>query len=497
MTAVLLAPSGSTGAARGDVVVGGKGILPGVWGVPVGNSSSPIGSEALSDGDLLYATSIELEIIDAGTIPVALNISAEQFDTGTATAYVNRTVGNNTTLVPIQVSVRLNPQWSNVTVSLLPGTVAKVELAIPASSSTRQLELRAGNAAWELWHLTPTGSSLAGLYSTWGLDTVLLLESGVTALVLVSLIALAGAVSKRIHRPPKVPPWWPALWVGVPVASFFAFYVPTNQFLGSLSPIAYPFFFGVAAFPYLPRLFKNFQWGLFEGFRARSSTEAIMPAAIVPVVRNREGLRCAPETWREAIYVLFGVPLPEVQMDVVQSGGLELKLEPAGLPVTCPLPPWYDADVDVAFWFDARRGLVRTRHRFRFWRLEATTSPQLQPDGSVAQVAKTKRRWDPHVELGSLKGAFPPVRDIAEYLAGVRSVEQEAQDHEVDRLLVAALRGEMVRGKREASTQLLEVFLKAIYQAGAPADRAELERLVRHGDKARGRTEGGKDAAKD
>jgi hypothetical protein len=489
VVALLLAPSGPTGHARGDVIVGGKGILPGVWGVPVGNSSSPIGAEALSDGDLLYATSLQLDVVDAGTVPIALNVSAEQFDLGTTTDYVNRTVGNNTTVVPVQVSVRLNPQWSNVTASLLPGSATTIQISVPASSTTRHLEVKAGNAAWELWHLTPSGSSLAGLYSTWGLDTVLLLEAGVTTLVLIGFLTVAVGVSKRIHRPPKVPPWWPALWIGVPVAAYFAFYVPTNQFLGSLSPVAYPVFFGVAAFPYLPRLFKNFQWGLFEGFRARSSTEAIMPAAIIPVVRNREGLRCAPETWREAIYVLAGVPLPEVQMDSVRSNGIELKLEPAGLPVTCPLPPWYDADVDVAFWFDAQKGITRTRHRLRFWRLEQTSSPQLQPDGSVSQVAKTKRRWDPHVELGSLKGAFPPVRDIAEYLAGVRSVEQEAMDHEVDRLMVAALRGQMVRGKREASTELLEVFLKAIYQAGAPADRAELERLVRHGEKPRSRGE--------
>lgn len=480
---------GSVGSAQASLTVGGKPVLPGAWALPYGQGDSPGGPSIFNDGDLVYDTSIQVYILSSEPQAQSLTISLEQFDPGSVIRYVNETQGNATTLVPVHVEVREDPQWSNVTSSLAPGGLTVVQVPVPASSATRHVELRVGGAVWELLHLTPTGSSLAGLYSTWGLDGVLLVEAAVTAAVFLGLTAAARGFGKRIHRPPKVPAWWPAGWIVVPLGFFFAEYVPTNQFLGSLSPFLYPIFFGVAAFPYLPRLWKEFEWAEFHGFRARSSTEAVMPTAVLPVVRTREGLRCAPETWREAFYALFGVPLPEVQMDTVQSGGIELKLEPAGMPVTCPLAPWYQADADLVYWFDSRRGLDRTRHRLRFFRTELIEAATAGSEGLTPAAPKRRRHWDPHVELGSLKGSFPPVREVAEYLAGVRAVEQEALDHEVDKLLVAELRGRILRREREASSELLEVALRAIHEDSMPGHSSELEQVVRQFWRERGRPE--------
>ncbi|HZY70865.1 MAG TPA: hypothetical protein VFF67_07825 [Thermoplasmata archaeon] len=479
----LLLAFGSVGSAEGTLAVGGKPVLPGAWGLPYGQGSSPGGPAVFNDGDLVYDTTIQFYVLNSESQVQSLTISLEQFDPGTMTRYVNETQGNTTALVPVQFDVREDAQWSNVTATLAPGGLTVIQVPVPAASSAHHIELRAGSAVWELLHLTPTGSSLAGLYSTWGLDGVLLLEAAVTAVVFLGFAAAARGFAKRIYRPPKVPIWWPAGWIIVPLGFFFAEYVPTNQFLGALSPFLYPVFFGVAAFPYLPRLWKEFEWAEFNGFQARSSVEAEIPKAVLPVVRTREGLRCAPETWREAVYTLFGVPLPPVQMDRVSSAGIELKVAPSGLPATCPLAPWYASDVDLVYWYDARTGLSRTRHRLRLFREAPTPAPGRGSAERPPTEAKIPRRWSPHVDTGRLTGSFPPLREIAEYMAGVRAVEQEALDHEVDRLLVARLRGDVLRRQREASTELLDAALESIYAAASPSTRDEIERTIREARK--------------
>ncbi|MCI4316975.1 MAG: hypothetical protein L3J96_00415 [Thermoplasmata archaeon] len=478
---IVLVMGGTVGSVRASLTVGGKPVLPGAWGLPYGQGSSPGGPAVFNDGDLVYDTSILVYVLNSAPQSQPLTVSLEQFDPGTATRYVNETQGNTTALVPVQVDVRENPQWSNVTATLAPSGLTVVQVPVPVAQSTRQVELRVGNAIWELEHLTPAGSSLAGLYSTWGLDGVLLIEAGVTTAVFLAFTAAARGLAKRIHRPPKVPVLWPAGWIIVPLGFFFAEYVPTNQFLGSLSPFLYPVFFAVAAFPYLPRLWKEFDWTEFNGFRSRSSTEGEIPKAILPVVRSKDGLRCAPETWREAFYTLLGVPMPAVRMDTVNSAGIQLKLEPAGFPATCPLAPWYASDVDVVFWYDARKGLSRTRHRLRLFREERQVEPAPFAEGQppTGAARRLRRRWDPHVEAGSLTGSFPPVRDIAEYITGIRAVEQEALDHEVDRLLVAELRAQMLHRQRKASTELLDVALEALGSTGDPAKPGELDGVVR------------------
>jgi hypothetical protein len=100
------------------------------------------------------------------------------------------------------------------------------------------------------------------------------------------------------------------------------------------------------------------------------------------------------------------------------------------------------------------------------------------PASDLPPPVRTKRRWEPHLEPGTLQGSFPPIREVAEFLAGVRSVEQEALDHEVDRLLVAELRAQILHREREASTQLLNVALESLHSVGNPTTLKELEQTI-------------------
>ena len=199
---VLLAGSGT---ARADLVVGGKAVLPGAWAVPYGQGGSPAGKSVFGDGDLVYDTEIQVYVLYSGSAPVPLQVSLEQYDPGTITQYVNQTQGNATTLVPVEVPARLNAQWSNQSATLVPGQLTILTVPVPAASTERHLQLTVGNAAWSLMHLTPTGSSLAGDYTAYGLDAVLLLEAAVTAAVFLGFAAVARGLARRIPPPPEGP----------------------------------------------------------------------------------------------------------------------------------------------------------------------------------------------------------------------------------------------------------------------------------------------------
>jgi hypothetical protein len=468
--------SATTGLPPG-VSLGGEAMsIPG-FAALYGQGAQP-GEGYLSDQDLVYDTSVDVLFLYSGSAPIAINVSAEQFDWGSETVYVNETVANRTVLQPEQVPVRVDVQWSNTSVTLLPKAGSYVDLPLPFAGQPKHLEVSVPGVTWELTHLTPAGSSIAGLYSTLGLGLLLLIESAVTAAVLVAALFAAKLLATKAYRTPRVRAWWPAAWIAVPVFLFFEEYIPFNQFLGSLSPYLYPVFIAAAAFPYLPRLWRNCKMGMFLSFRPKSSTEGSMPAAVLPVVERQGGLRCAPETWREVLYTLLGVPLPEVKMDTVDSAGIELKLEPKGLPASCPLDPWYDADVDVFYWFDSRKGLKRVRHRLEWTRAVQVPKFTELEDGTLKTETVTKRRFSPHIVEGYLAGSYPPVQDIAEYLAGIRSLEQESMDHEVDRLMVASLQGQIMRERRLASRELMDVAIEAIYSATKPATREELIRRV-------------------
>lgn len=464
-------------------VVSGQGqYLP---NLPVSASlyagtSSPLGDQFLGDGDLVYDSSLDVIFSNAGTSSLAVAVSIEQYTPSTKLVYVTGPGPNGTNVTaPERVPAQLNPQWSNLTVPLAARAYSYAVVAIPAASFTRTIAVDVGGANWTLTHLTPATNSLAGLYTTGGLDLVLLVYGLILLAAMASALFTAQRFGRLVARTPRAPWWWPTVWVVAPLALYLGYYVPTNQLLGVVSPFLYPAFLAAAAWPFLPRLWKTSEVALFEGFRAETDERGEIPAFSLPVTRRKTGVRCAPETWREAFWIWWGCPLPLVAMDSARAHGLELKLEPRGLPVTCPLPAYYEAGFDIAYWYDARRLPVRTRHH-----LEWTVAETQPADGDKGTPARTVRRFHPHVVLGTFRGEFPPIEDIAAYLAGVRSIEQESKMHAADRLAIAHLRGELLDVERRGEEHGVDVILRAQLGALGPRDRQELDRLI---DAARAR----------
>ncbi|HEV2316249.1 MAG TPA: hypothetical protein VGV89_01570 [Thermoplasmata archaeon] len=496
---VLVALPGKASAAAGlptGVSLGGKPMgVPGfaaIWGEPGGTVSipPPVGLTFITDGNEVYDSSVTMVFEFSGTAQLDATVTAEQFNLVEATIYVNQTRGNFTATVPEQVQLQTDIQWSNESVALVPRSFSYVVLPLPQTPVEKHLVISVAGASWGLTHLTPVTNSLAGYYSTGGLDLLLLVEALITAGILLPVAGLARSVARRVHYVPKPKLVWPAFWAVPPIVGFSFFYQPTNETFGIVSPFVYPAFFAIAAFPYLLRLFRDAKLAEFTGFKARTSTSAVMPVVDLNVVQTENGLRCAPETWREVLYTLGGVPLPEVQMDTVASAGIELKIEPAGLPVEYPLESGGGiVDIDIIYWFDATKGIRRVRHRFTWWTQEEISEVEESADGAKVEKKRKVRRFRPHVERGYLRGAFPPIKDVAEFFAGVRSVEQEAMDHERDRLLVAELRGRLRHSAREYAQKEIEAYERA-HQLGLgerpPSEREHLVQRSRRESGGRG-----------
>ncbi len=475
-------PPGLSGAGKPMLVPG--------FAARYAQRPSAAGGAVLTAAPEVYDTSLDVVFSYSGAQPTVVNVSAVQFTWGTQTEYVNETRGNSTTLVPVSVRVEENPTAVGLSVPLYPRTQSYVPLALPVATSLENLEVSVDGATWNLTHLTPAGSSFASFEASLGLNGVLIIEALLTGAILLGVWRTARWMGKRVYHVPKVRLWWPALCVTPWVAFFFADYVDFNQLFGAVSPVLIPAVIGLGAFPYLVRGWHNYRQAQFVGFDMRTTTTGQAPSFALPTVKTKDGLRRAPETWREAFWTLVGVPLPEVAMDTVASAGVKVKIEPSGLPVTCPTVPAQEVDADEIFWYDARAGVTATRHRL-VWTREVTVAKDVPlPDGTVRTDKRTVRRFSPHVEPGILRGRFPPIRDMLEYLTGIRTVEEEAQAHEVDKLLVAHLRGSILRERRDASKELLEVAIRAAYERATPASREELERRVLAHRRARQHEEG-------
>ena len=450
--------SGTAGASA--PVRYGKVVGPGVFGVPYASSASPtfpstppLDSGALKDGDMVYDSAVYVEIVNAGAAPISLPVQIEEWTWGNTTVYENRTVNGNSTLVAVTVPVRDNPYWANATVTALPGTSGEASVSLPFVSAVTPLEVRVGSAVWELRALTPAGSSLAGLYTSGGLMGFGLTEAAMTTVTILVAIGIARWLAGIVHRVPKVPIIWPIAWIGVPVALGVLDYVPVNQTFGGASPLLIPIPIAVALLPYLPRLWGDFQWGRFNGIKAVSSKDATSDEATIPIVKTKSGLRRAPETWREVLWILGGVPLPEVKGETVDVLGNRVQVQPQGLAVSCPLPAWYKSDADAVFWFDTRAPLRNTRHKFVWTRTEETEKPEKGPDGEIVYRKISKRRFSPHVERGALVGRYPPYEPVASAISRVRSVEGLAHEYEAGQIALAEQRGEMWSRIRESGTR--------------------------------------------
>lgn len=478
--------SGAAGASA--PVRYGKVVGPGVFGVPYASSASPtfpstppLDSGALKDGDMVYDTSLYVEIVNAGSAPVSLPVQVEEWTWGNTTVYENRTVNGNSTLVAVTQPVRLDPYWANATVTALPGTSGEASVSLPFVSAVTPLEVRVGSAVWELRTLTPAGSSLAGLYTSGGLMGFGLTEAAMTTVTMLVALGIARWLAGIVHRVPKVPILWPIAWIGAPVALGILDYVPVNQTFGGASPLLIPVPIAIALFPYLPRLWGDFQWGRFNGVKAVSSKDATSDEATIPVVKTKSGLRRAPETWREVFWVLFGVPLPEVKGETVDVLGSRVLVQPQGTPVSCPLSSYYKSDADVAFWFDTRAPLRNTRHRLVWTREVATERPEKGPDGEIRYVRSTKRKISPHVELGSLTGRYPPYEPVASAISRVRSVESLAHEWESGQIALAEQRGEMWSRIRETATRRVLDMESRYRRREEPRSDRELQFIVARG----------------
>jgi len=390
----------------------------------------------------------------------------------------------------VQVPVRLDPSWSNGTVTAAAFSNGEVELALRATSAVLDLEVQVGSASWQLSYLTPATSSVAGVYTDGGVWAL----SALVAIVTLSslLVALVGAarLARRIGRSPPVPYVWPGAWVVVPLTWFLFGFVSFNQTLGAASPAVLPIPMVVAAFPYLPRLFtRNFEMAEVEGIEPVTLDEAANPKAILPLVLTQGGLKCAPQTWREA-FLSHWVGLPEVRGYEIKLLGDTARVQPRLVPVSNPLTSYYQSEATASCWFDARKGLRRPRHRIGWMREETRTI--LGPDGSGSAGTHRRRRFSPHLVPGYLEGVFPPKRPVAEELAGVRSTEVREHDHEVERIMNADLRGTLDHLARQYADQEIAAHGEARQRQDRPRSRQEIERAVERFRKARdvGRADG-------
>ncbi len=487
---LVLALSGTAAAAPPPVAVG-KVVSPGVFGVPFASTSNltfpsvPASVEPLADGAIVYDTSLSVEIVNAGSVPVVLAVSVEEWTPGAATEIQNESGPNGTyRLVPVQVPARLSPAWANGTVSAASGSSGVATMTLPFSGSPRPLELRVGSATWILTALTPSTSSVAGIYTSEGLIGFGLIESGVTVAAMLTVLAAARRLARAARRTPRVPVAWPILWIGLPLAAFLLDYVPTNQLLGGMSPLLIPVPIAIAAFPYLPRLWRETEWARIQGVDALNREEGTSSEVVLPLVKTDGGLRCAPETWREVLYTLLGVALPEVRGETVDLLGHVVPVQPRGMAVSGPLGNYYRSEADRAYWYDAKSKIQRVRHRL-VWTREVAIRKSIKAEGTEAWVSVKKRRFSPHVEPGYLRARFPPLRPVAEELAGVRAAETEAHDNEADRLLVAEMMGAIHHQAREAANRSLAVADEAYAARNNPRSREEMKRLVEGSAKRR------------
>lgn len=489
---IALLASAPPAAATTPPVSYGKTVLPGAFGVPFGQGAQPW-NDLFADGDLVYDTQLSIEVVNANPQPVTVVVAAEEWTQGTQLELVNVTQANGTT-VPTWINepARLDASWSNSSLTI-PGSPpggsqsGSVSVPLPHTDVVRPLEVHVGLAVWELHVLTPATSSLAGVYSVGGLSAVELLESAVTTAVILSLLVISQRFARRVHRTPRVSPAWPTLWVATPTVLYLFDFVQTNQILGSVSAYLYPVFIGVAAFPYMPRIWRDFQLAEFEGVEALNPDEATNPRIVLPVVKTKGGLRCVPETWREVLYTLIGVPMPEIRGAEVTLLGRKLRVQPRGMLTSCPLPDYYKSEVDAGYWFDARHPIRRIRHRLEWTRSETVDVPPSE-DGTIPASTKVRRRFSPHVVPGYLEATCPPKPAVALELAGIRDAETEAHDVETYRMALADMIGVYRHNARQWAAEGLSIAEESFQVRSKPRSPKELEDLVKRNSK-RGRGE--------
>lgn len=484
---------GSAPVAGASPVSVGKFVAPGAVAAVYAQSgnpgAAPFTQTVLPDGSLVYDTTLWVEIVNANEVAVALNISVEQYTPGT-----ERVLGpNNTTVV---VPADLDAVYRNSTVTVAAVSVFTDAVPLPQADSQRNLRVTVGSAAWGLFHLTPRTSSLASVYTVGGVELVAIAETALTALALYGGNLFARALVRRVTRTPKPSPVWAAVWLLGPPFAFLAYYVPVNQLLGSVDIFVYPFVAVVALFPYLCRAHRTGKVTRLNSVEARTADDLAAAESELILVRTAGRLRRSPETWREVLYTLLGVPLPELEGVPVTVGGKGVPLIPRSLPTTSPLGPEYATGADEVLWYDPRQPFDNRRHRFRFTREGTREVRRRREDGTATAVVDhvPHRRFSPHVERGRVRATLVFHGDPAQFASSLRSLEDAWSAHEATRLLNAELRGSIPRREREAAELAVDIALEATYEAGHIRSEDELARTAELYRRERAKTAGGEGA---
>ena len=501
---VLLLPGATASPPwNGPPVATGKVVANGVFGVPFADTSTltfpslpPFGASPLDDGNLVYDTQVSIEIVDAGNASVDLPVITETWTPGTTTIYETRGSGNNTTVVPVQVPARLDPSWANATVSALAESTGIVTLQLVDVGSVQPLEVKVGNAVWELQYLTAATSVISAVYTGGGFWGFVLGFSAETFIAVGVAIVAAKQFAARVHSVPPVPWLWPAFWGATPILAFLLLYVPVNQALGGISPFVAPMPVAIAAFPWFARTFSKRTASRLQGLELRGLGDARKSEAIVYTVETEQGLRCAPRTWPEAFYAFFGVPLPEVEGEELDVLGHRVMVKPRGLAIAKMLPQWeYRPEADHELWVDISQPLTVANHRWR-WTREITVQKEVtQPDGSTRIEKRLKRRFSPHVERGYIRGRFPPAGPVLSVMSSVRQAEDLAHENEALHVAVAEMRGTIWSKIRAARVQSLAKMEDALRRRGEPRTEDELRRQVEAGASS-GRKHGSSEASR-
>ncbi len=465
----------------------GKVVAPAAFGVPQADSASfgfpsspPIGPSYLGDGDPVYDTSLTVIVANAGSYPLSLPVITEVWTPGTVTVIENVTQPNGTrALEPVSIPARLDPRWSNATVTALPGSEGKVTVDLPTVQSEHPLEVRVGEATWELTYLTPATAIVTQTYTNGGIWVFALWET-LTAFVAIGVaLAVGKGIARKVRSVPRVHPLWPTLWVAVPVAFVLTAYVPVNQFLGGLSPLVIPIPVAVAVVPWFSRLFSGRPWSRLEGVSPGNLEDARKAESIVPFIETPDGLGVAPLTWRQVIFALAGVPPIAVQTEEVSVLGQKVRVNPKGMKVGPLLEGRvFESDADITYWVDTRSRPSLEPPRFR-WTVEKESERAVTtPDGQTRTEKTKRRRFSPHVERGYLRGRFTPTRPMLEVLSQVRSAESIAYGARADQLALAEMRGELWSKVREEGMQAVEVQERKYQQRSRPRSAEEVRQSV-------------------
>ena len=124
---------------------------------------------------------------------------------------------------------------------------------------------------------------------------------------------------------------------------------------------------------------------------------------------------------------------------------------------------------------------------------EARTAPTTRSgrmgSASIETVTVTRRRFRPHVVVGSLSAKFAArdAREIVRFVAGMRGLETNEADHARTRIKLELLRGYVGRISREEARTRLEAFLRGFQGTFRPKPDGRLDREVANARRARGK----------